>query len=61
MSSVFEVELSDETVALGILSYFLDLANKRGAFSLQESARILEALNYCNAKVKASTDDAAKE
>ena len=44
-TSVFDVELNDAN-SISVIRYFLDLAAKRGAFSLPEAARIMEALNY---------------
>ena len=39
-----EVEIVDENVALNILVTFLSLGNKRGAFSLEEAAKIWECI-----------------
>jgi hypothetical protein len=36
--------VTDENVALNVLVAFCGLANKRGAFNLQESAKIWEAI-----------------
>ena len=39
-----DVEIKDENTALNVLVSFVNLANKRGAFSLQESAKIWECV-----------------
>lgn len=46
MSSVLDVPVSNDRVAVGIMAHFLDVAAKRGAFSLEESGKIMEALKY---------------
>lgn len=39
-----DVEISDENTALNVIVSFLSLAHKRGAFSLDESAKIWECI-----------------
>ena len=39
-----EVEIKDENIALNILISFVDLAQKRGAYSLDEAAKIWECI-----------------
>ena len=39
-----DVPIADENVALNVLVSFLSLANKRGAFSIDESAKIWECI-----------------
>ena len=39
-----EVPITDENIALNVMVSFLSLANKRGAFSLDESAKIWECI-----------------
>ena len=39
-----DVPVTDENVALNVMVSFLSLANKRGAFSIDESAKIWEAI-----------------
>jgi hypothetical protein len=39
-----EVPISDENTALNVMVSFLSLANKRGAFTLDESAKIWECI-----------------
>lgn len=39
-----EVPITDENTALNVMVSFLSLANKRGAFSLDESAKIWECI-----------------
>lgn len=40
-----EIEVKDPNTALNVLVSFVNLANKRGAFSLQESAKIWECVS----------------
>tara|TARA_Y100000389_G_scaffold205140_1_gene263974 strand:+ start:14969 stop:15226 length:258 start_codon:yes stop_codon:yes gene_type:complete len=42
--NVLEVEVTNENVALNILVTFVNLAQKRGAFNLNESAKIWECI-----------------
>ena len=39
-----DVVISDENTALNVMVSFLSLANKRGAFGLDESAKIWECI-----------------
>lgn len=39
-----EVEITDENIALNVLISFADLAQKRGAYSLDEAAKIWECI-----------------
>ena len=39
-----EVDISNENVALNVMVGFLNLAQRRGAFSLDESAKIWECI-----------------
>jgi len=39
-----EVEIKDENIALNVLISFVDLAQKRGAYSLDEAAKIWECI-----------------
>jgi hypothetical protein len=39
-----EVEVTNETVALNLLVSFLNLAQKRGSFTIDESAKIWECV-----------------
>ena len=39
-----DVEVTNENMALNILVSFVSLANKRGVFSLEESAKIWECI-----------------
>ncbi len=43
-TSVYDVELKDDETCVSVLRYFLDVAAKRGAFSLTEAGRIMQAL-----------------
>lgn len=40
-----DLEVTNENVALNIMVSFLNLAHKRGAFQLDESAKIWECVN----------------
>ena len=40
-----DLEVTNENVALNIMVSFLNLAHKRGAFQLDESAKIWECIN----------------
>ena len=42
--NILEVEITNENVALNILVTFVNLAQKRGAFNLNESAKIWECI-----------------
>ena len=41
---ITDVEITDENVALNIIVGFLELANKKGVFSFEESAKIWECI-----------------
>tara|TARA_B100000424_G_C22945412_1_gene503197 strand:- start:3423 stop:3653 length:231 start_codon:yes stop_codon:yes gene_type:complete len=43
-NSLSSMEVKDENVALNILVSYLHIAQKRGAFNLQESAKIWECV-----------------
>lgn len=43
-SSLLEVNIKDEITALNVLISFLQLANKRGTFNLEEAAKIWECV-----------------
>ena len=40
-----DLEVTNENIALNIMVSFLNLAHKRGAFQLDESAKIWECVN----------------
>jgi hypothetical protein len=42
------VKVTDENIALNLMVSFLSLANKRGAFSIDESAKIWECVEKFN-------------
>lgn len=48
-TSVLDVNVDSDRVAVGIMAHMLDVANKRGAFSLDESGKIMEALKFLRA------------
>ena len=43
-SNLADVEIRDENTALNVMVSFLHLAQKRGAFNLQESAKAWECI-----------------
>jgi len=43
--NIFDVEIKDENTALNVLVQFLHIAQKRGAFNVQESAKLWEAIS----------------
>jgi hypothetical protein len=42
--SITDVNITDENTALNVMVSFLHLAQKRGAFNLQESAKVWECV-----------------
>ena len=42
--SLTDIEVKDENVALNLFVSFLNLAQRRGAFNMQESAKIWECI-----------------
>lgn len=42
--NVMDVEIKDENTSLNVLVTFLNIAQKRGAFNIQESAKIWECI-----------------
>ena len=45
-SKLVEQEVSDQNKALNLLVSFINLAQKRGAFSLDESSKIWECIKF---------------
>lgn len=45
-----DVEITNENMALNVLVSFVSLANKRGMFSLEESAKIWECIKIFQKK-----------
>ena len=43
-----DIQITDENVALNVIVSFLSLAQKRGVFSIDESAKIWECINQFN-------------
>ena len=41
---IVQVEVTDQNIALNVIVSFLSIAQKRGAFGLQESAKIWECI-----------------
>lgn len=44
--NILNVKITDQNMALNVLVAFVDLAQKRGAYNLQESAKLWEALQF---------------
>lgn len=44
------IEVSDANMALNVIVSFVNLANKRGAFNVQESAKIWECIQQFQKK-----------
>jgi hypothetical protein len=44
-NNLMTMEVTNETVALNMLVSFLNLAQRRGVFSIDESAKIWECIN----------------
>jgi len=45
-TSILEVTIASDRIAVGVLVHYLDVAAKRGAFALEESGKIMEAVTY---------------
>ena len=43
-TKLVNIEVTDENVALNVLVGFLELAQRRGAYSFEESTKILECI-----------------
>jgi hypothetical protein len=43
-----DVEIENENIALNLLVSFVNMANKRGAFTLEESAKIWQCIQKFN-------------
>lgn len=41
---ITDVEITDENTALNVIVGFLEIANKKGAFSFEEAAKIWECI-----------------
>ena len=44
--NILNIKITDQNMALNVLVAFVDLAKKRGAYNLQESAKLWEALQF---------------
>jgi|TARA_Y100000996_G_C22444937_1_gene611422 hypothetical protein len=44
--NLLKKEIKDQNTALNVIISYLNLANKRGSFSLEESGKIWEAIKY---------------
>ena len=45
-SKLVELEITDQNKALNVLVSFVNLAQKRGAFNIDESAKIWECIKF---------------
>lgn len=66
--NIIDVPVTDETVSLNLMVQFLNIAQKRGAFSIAESAKIFECIRlFINQSQQGqslqddSTDDVGQE
>lgn len=59
--SIMTVEIANENVALNILVSFINIAQKRGAFNLEESARIWECVQKFIIQPPPPAPDSANE
>ena len=50
-----ELEINDPNTALNVIISFINLANKRGAFDVKESAKIWECIQQFQKKMKKIT------
>ena len=41
-----DIDVNSQDIALNLMAQFLELAQKRGAFTLQESAKIYESVKF---------------
>lgn len=53
-----DIEVTNENMALNIIVSFLSVAQKRGAFSLDESAKIWECIQMFTKSAAAPTESA---
>lgn len=60
-TSVLDVVVNSDQVAVGIMAHMLNTANKRGAFSLDESGKIMEALQYLRGPAEQQQEAAAQQ
>ena len=52
-----EVEVTDENTALNLMVIFVSLAHKRGAFGIDESAKIWECIKKFQKPVEKPVDE----
>ena len=55
-----DVEITNENMALNLMVSFLNLANKRGAFTLDESAKIWECVSRFSGREPTQSSEKAK-
>ena len=61
--NIIDVPVTDESVSLNLMVQFLNIAQKRGSFSIAESAKIFECIRiFINPSQQVqSTDDVGQE
>ena len=59
--SVLDVEVTNENIALNILVTFVNLAQKRGAFNIKESAKIWECIQRFQKASSSPPDKSSSE
>lgn len=64
-----DIQVTSQDVALNLMAQFLEVAQKRGAFSMQEAAKIYQCVKFfkpapaptqSNESVEVNTDDEMK-
>ena len=56
-----DIDVNSQDVALNLMAQFLELAQKRGAFTLQESAKIYESVKFFRPIKKEEDEDEVLE
>ena len=57
--NIMDVPVSNQNIALNVMVFFLNSAQRRGAFSMDESAKVWEAVKMFVTPEPATGDDAA--
>ena len=47
---IIDISIKDQNTALNVVFYFMTVAQKRGVFSLEESAKLWECMKYFQPK-----------
>lgn len=57
--NIMDVPVSNQNIALNVMVFFLNSAQRRGAFSMDESAKVWEAVKMFVTAESAAGNDAA--